>query len=130
ADDNAGALQVERKDLVKLPEKHTLVDVKAALEDARTRQRLLEFRMPTVERAYAVSEGKPANAKVQLKGDPRNLGEETPRGFLQIFGGQQLPADFNGSGRLQLADWITSPSNPLVARVMANRIWLHHFAKG
>ena len=129
-DDDAGALQVERKDLVKLPEKRTLVDVKAALEDARSRQRLLEFRAPTVERAYAVSEAKPANAKVQIKGDPRNPGEEVPRGFLQILGGQKLPSDIEQSGRLQLAEWITDPKNPLTARVMVNRIWLHHFGKG
>jgi hypothetical protein len=107
--DDDGALQVERKDLVKLPEKRTLVEVKAALEDARTRQRLLEFRAPTVERAYAVSEGKIANAKIQIKGDPRNVGEEVPRGFLQILGGQQLPSEVEGSGRLQLAEWSRIP---------------------
>jgi hypothetical protein len=129
-EDDAGALQVERKDLVKLPERRTLVEVKAALEDARTRQRLLEFRAPTVERAYAVSEAKPANAKIQIKGDPRNLGEEVPRGFLQILGGQKLPDDLEQSGRMQLAEWITDPRNPLTARVMVNRIWLHHFGKG
>jgi mono/diheme cytochrome c family protein len=32
--------------------------------------------------------------------------------------------------RLDLADWIASPGNPLTARVMVNRIWLNHFGRG
>ena len=53
-----------------------------------------------------------------------------PRRFLQILGGQPLPADGKGSGRLQLAEWLTDPKNPLTARVMVNRIWQHHFGEG
>ncbi len=34
------------------------------------------------------------------------------------------------SGRAQLADWILADDNPLPARVMANRIWQHHFGRG
>ena len=36
----------------------------------------------------------------------------------------------HGSGRLELAQWITQPENPLTARVMANRIWQYHFGRG
>ena len=40
-------------------------------------------------------------------------------------------ADTRTAGlRLQLADWIASPRNPLTARVIVNRIWQHHFAEG
>src|SRR5262249_2623338 len=35
-----------------------------------------------------------------------------------------------GSGRLELASWIASPDNPLTARVMVNRVWLHLFGEG
>jgi hypothetical protein len=34
------------------------------------------------------------------------------------------------SGRLELAEWIASPDNPLTARVMANRIWRHLLGRG
>jgi hypothetical protein len=90
----------------------------------------LERNAPNVARAYAVSEGKPANAHIQRKGDPTKKGEEVPRGFLEVLGGQVLPPDEKGSGRRELAEWITDASNPLTARVMVNRIWQHHFGSG
>jgi hypothetical protein len=34
------------------------------------------------------------------------------------------------SGRLEFADWVVDPRNPLPARVMANRIWQGHFGDG
>jgi hypothetical protein len=41
------------------------------------------------------------------------------------------PARFTkGSGRLELAEAISSAENPLTARVMANRVWQHHFGQG
>src|SRR5205807_2233355 len=36
----------------------------------------------------------------------------------------------NGSGRLELAQRIVDPANPLLARVMVNRLWQHHFGEG
>jgi hypothetical protein len=85
---------------------------------------------PNVERAYAVSEGEGADARLHRKGDLKNLGEVVPRGFLQILGGARLPANYKGSGRRELANWIADANNPLTARVIVNRIWLHHFGKG
>ncbi|MFV0446227.1 MAG: DUF1553 domain-containing protein [Planctomycetaceae bacterium] len=42
-----------------------------------------------------------------------------------------LPADApEGERRLQLAEWITSPENPLTPRVLANRVWHYHFGTG
>jgi hypothetical protein len=81
--------------------------------------------------AYAVSEGTPGNAKIQIGGDPGKTAAEAPRGAPGIVGGQHLPAGAPGSGRLQLAGWLTDPAtNPLAARVMVNRIWQHHFGQG
>jgi hypothetical protein len=83
------------------------------------------------DQAYAVAEApKAVNAAIQIKGDPARPGDVVPRRFLTVLNGTELPADIKGSGRLQLADWIADPKNPLTARVMANRIWLYHFGKG
>jgi hypothetical protein len=95
----------------------------------RERDALLTNR-PPYETAYAVSEGRPENARIQLKGDPAKPGPEVSRGFLAVLGGQKVPAEEKGSGRRELAEWITSPKNPLTARVMVNRIWQHHFGAG
>ena len=84
---------------------------------------------PPVERAYAVWEGQPGNARIQQGGDPKSPGAEVPRRFLTVLGSDPVPKD-SGSGRLQLAQWLTRPTNPLTARVMVNRIWQHHFGEG
>ena len=65
-----------------------------------------------------------------VRGEPGTLGPEVPRGFLTILGGQKLPPDEKGSGRLELAQWITDPKNPLTARVIVNRVWAWHFGQG
>jgi hypothetical protein len=80
--------------------------------------------------AYAATEGKGADAKIQLRGEPERRRDVVPRGFLKVLGGQTLPADCKTSGRLELAGWLTDPKNPLTARVMVNRIWQHHFGRG
>ncbi len=103
---------------------------------ARKEKNDLEGRPLPLESAYAVAEGttqgkhKVGNACVQIKGDPERPGKEVPRRFPTVLGGQALPADVKGSGRLQLAKWTADPKNPLTARVMVNRIWHYHFGKG
>jgi hypothetical protein len=72
----------------------------------------------------------PHNVKVAIRGDASNRGEEAPRRFLSILC-DGAPEPFrNGSGRLELAEAIASPKNPLTARVMVNRIWKSHFGEG
>ena len=79
--------------------------------------------------AYAVAEGASHDARIQRRGEPSTPGEEVPRRFLEILGGDPV-APGSGSGRLALAGWLTRPSNPLTARVMVNRVWQHHFGRG
>ena len=50
-------------------------------------------------------------------------------GVLLPEGSPELPPT-TARPRLELARWIASPTNPLTARVMVNRIWLHHFGAG
>ena len=79
--------------------------------------------------AFAVAEGSPGDVPMQLRGDPEKPGAVVPRRWLEVLGGQPVPAD-GGSGRLALAGWLSAPENPLIARVMVNRIWLGHFGRG
>ncbi len=102
----------------------------AARAEAGKRQAAAAAEAPQIELAYAVAEGKAHDAKIQRRGDPKTPGAEVPRHFPQILGGQALPPGTPGSGRRQLADWLTGPRNPLTARVMVNRIWHHHFGRG
>jgi cytochrome c553 len=68
---------------------------------------------------------------VFIRGSPRAPGENVPRRFLEALAGPDRLAAARGSGRLELARQITDPwVNPLLARVMVNRIWHHLFGRG
>ena len=73
---------------------------------------------------------KPADIKVYIRGDAATQGELAPRRFLPALCAGDPALFTKGSGRLELANAIAGPSNPLTARVMANRIWQHHFGQG
>ena len=75
-------------------------------------------------------EGEVQNAPFLERGEITRAGERVPRGFVQVISGEWTPTIRNGSGRMELADWIASPQNPLTARVWANRVWLHLFGNG
>jgi hypothetical protein len=108
----------------------SLEDIRKEIREVKKQRRVVLAEIPPLERAFAVAEGTPGNARVQRRGEPRNLADEVPRRFLQVLGGQTLPDGLPASGRLELAGWLTDPANPLTARVMVNRIWQHHFGKG
>jgi cytochrome c553 len=73
----------------------------------------------------------PADANINIKGEAAKTGASVPRGFLtacQVSDDIRIPE--SQSGRLQLAQWITHPTNPLTAHVMVNRVWLQLFGEG
>jgi mono/diheme cytochrome c family protein len=72
----------------------------------------------------------PHDIRLAIRGDANNRGEVVPRHAPSIVC-EGDPRHFsNGSGRLELAESIADPANPLTARVIVNRIWLHHFGRG
>jgi len=72
----------------------------------------------------------PQNLKVHLRGNPFNLGDEVPRGYLTVLSPEQTGRTTftSGSGRLELAGKIVT--EPIAIRVIVNRVWKWHFGTG
>jgi hypothetical protein len=71
----------------------------------------------------------PTDSRLYVRGELDQPGETVKRGFPQVLTTKQ-PDIPRGSGRRELADFIASKDNPLTARVMANRVWLHLMGRG
>lgn len=72
----------------------------------------------------------PVQPQIFRRGNPASKGAEVPRQFLEVLAGDQRTPFQHGSGRFELAAAIASPTNPLTARVLVNRVWTHHFGQG
>ncbi len=86
---------------------------------------------PTPEFGMAMLDSKdPFDPYVFIRGNQGNHGDAVPRRFPLILSWMDRKPFRQGSGRLELAQAIASPTNPLTARVMVNRVWLGHFGYG
>ncbi len=86
-----------------------------------------------VEAPYAVTlvdRPTPKEPRIMLRGNPVKKGADVPRWFLSVVAGEDREPFQRGSGRLELAEAIIDPTNPLTARVIVNRVWMHHFGEG
>ncbi|HVX64405.1 MAG TPA: PSD1 and planctomycete cytochrome C domain-containing protein [Pirellulales bacterium] len=72
----------------------------------------------------------PFDPQIFVRGNPARRGAKVPRRFLGVLSPAERPPFSRGSGRLELAEAIASRDNPLTARVLVNRVWLHHFGAG
>ena len=71
------------------------------------------------------------DATVLVRGEIDKPAQEVERGFVQVLDHAETPNIKPGkSGRVELAEWITSKENPLTARVMVNRVWQQLFGQG
>jgi hypothetical protein len=85
---------------------------------------------PPLPMAHVIAGGGAA-MRVNLRGNVERLGEAAPPGYLRILQSARLSeAGLNKFTRLELADAIASPKNPLTARVIVNRVWHYHFGRG
>jgi mono/diheme cytochrome c family protein len=79
--------------------------------------------------AVSWADGTGVDEQVLLRGKPTRPGAVAPRGLPEAFGLPRInPTD--ASGRAGLAVQLTDPANPLVARVLVNRVWHHVFGRG
>ena len=111
------------------PEESYSETMRTELKESRETLARLEKTAPEIPRAMAVSEGAAQDLRVHLRGNYLTLGEAAPRGLPRVFADTQ-PVPAPASGRLQLAQWLAQPGNPLTARVMVNRVWHWHFGEG
>ena len=106
--------------------------LKTRMAKLKTELSALQKRKPAREMVNsAVEKKKPTDLKIHIRGNINNLGAIAPRGVLQVANHGPAPKmPTSSSGRLELAHWIADPSNPLTARVMANRVWHWLFGAG
>lgn len=70
----------------------------------------------------------PRDTHVFIQGDFTRLGEKVSPGVPAIL--HPLPAAGSPLNRLDLARWLIRPENPLLARVIVNRVWQQYFGRG
>ena len=108
-----------------------LNDLRKELEASRKR-RLPPAGTPIL----SISESGRRPVHVLLRGSPHSPGDEVSPTVPAALGTQppqipDTPADAPSSGkRLAIAKWMFADDNPLTARVIANRLWQHHFGRG
>lgn len=128
------SLKGEKAEMPKDPRSLYPESTRAALSDLERQRDACAASAPApVEFALAVADDKPVELPVHLRGSHLNLAKESiPRGFIQVVARANpppsIPADH--SGRLEFAQWLVAPSNPLTARVIVNRVWQAHFSEG
>ena len=103
-----------------------LLDSRSRLQET-IRARVPELGIPA--RALAMHDGEASIQPVLVRGDHEIPGAPAPRGFIAEISGD-LVVEAPGSGRLELAEAILDPGNPLTARVAVNRLWHHLTGRG
>ena len=120
---NLGALAREEMRELSPEEKELIKQLKAEVE------KLKEEAPAKYDFLQVLAEAGNQDMPLAVRGNLRTPGDMAPRRFLKVLSGTGTPRFNQGSGRVELAEAVASSSNPLTARVMVNRVWMHHFGK-
>ena len=112
----------------------------AALDKLDGELKSLQGKRQKLEKIQALWDvGKAPSIRLLQRGSPESPGPRVEPGFPEVLSGAQGGGVLAKSGeakgatsgtRLAFAEWLTSPENPLAARVIVNRIWQGHFGVG
>ena len=121
---------IAREDMLEPQPLDSLRDI---VKNYRVAKAELEKTIPGTLKALALLDGSGEDEPLHIRGNHKNRSRElVPRAILTALKtpGDKGIAVKKGSGRLALARRLVSRRNPLVARVMVNRIWHHLFGRG
>jgi len=76
------------------------------------------------------AKSRPTDARLLERGEVTQPGRTVPRGLVQLLDKNPPRIRRDSTGRMEFANWVASPRNPLTARVMANRVWQHLIGTG
>ena len=96
----------------------------------REQEQLASQIVRTSRLALSMMDGTGENDRILIRGNSAKPGQIEPRHFLTAISGDKPLSIEKGSGRLQLAELVNDPTNPLTSRVIVNRIWHHLMGRG
>jgi len=103
---------------------------RAKRKELRKEMFALEAQIPITPWAWSVDNAEnPADTYILKRGDPKRKGKLVVAGFPRVLD-DEPNADRKLETRLDLAKWIARSDHPLTARVLVNRLWVHHFGRG
>ena len=123
---NSGSIEESEKNLINWLHSLGLIDwgeFSSVLQETRKKAKAIDKVVQKERYVLAMGAGSDFEGHVYVRGSPHKLGESVKGRNLTALGGKQ-------GTRLDLAMDLTSEQNPLVARVMVNRIWSYLFGRG
>ena len=121
---------VTQKDYYALAGVFASTDLVDRMEDGSEIKKDSEAHKKRIGTIHIVRDTKPKDLHVFLRGNTETKGDLVKRRFLKVLAQNEPKSFTQGSGRLELAEAIADPNNPLTARVIVNRVWLIFFGRG